>query len=358
MSSRILLYARVNPADGGGVQSLVQGLARHLRARGHEVTKAWAFPAPPGSEDLTLPLRPVVLRGRLPAPRSTIWAAGALGRLTRLLFRLRPDVVNVHYVTGEAVYFALLKPLFRYRLVLSVHGSDVLRTQAPDAPLLPYVLPAADALTAVSPLTVAALKEYPDVNPARIREIPNGVDYGFWSAGSDVRPGNRAPVVVSVARLDRVKGHDVLLHAFALVRARVPAARLVIVGEGGQRSALETLARLLGIAPAVEFTGQLDAEGVRERLRTARVFALSSRSEGLPIALLEAMAAGATCVATNVGGTCEVLTPGTGLLVPSEDPAALAEAIVRLLVEDHSAARLILEARRRAARFPVAVTFA
>ena len=352
MARRVLLYARVNPADEGGVQSVVDRLAHHLQARGHGVTVAWAFPVPAGRRDRFLPCRPVVIRGGWPAPRSTLWAAGALLRLASALLRLRPHVVNVHYVTGEALYFALLKPFFRYRLVLSFHGSDVLRTQADDAPLLPRILPRADAITAVSRLTAARLRALPGVDPARVRVIPNGVDREFWDgAGSAAGVDARVPMVLSVGRLDRVKGHDVLLRAFPRVLDRVPGARLVIVGDGGDRAALAALAAELGIAQAVRFAGQLRAAEVRGHLRAARVFVLPSRSEGLPIALLEAMAAGVPVVATAAGGTPEVLEGGCGVLVPPEDAAALGEAVAALLLDAAAQRSLSRTGRQRAAAF-------
>ena len=349
MSRRVLLYARVNPADEGGVQGVVRRLGCHLRSRGHAVTHAWAFPVPPGSGDLPLPFRPLVMRGRLPAPRSTLWAAAALLRLASALRRLGPDVVNVHYVTAEAGYFALLKPVFGYRLVLSFHGSDILRTQAVDAPMLPRLLPRADAVTAVSRAAAARLLEAYAVPPARLHVVPNGVDVDFWSTESGTGRRDRDPVVLAVGRLDPVKGHDVLLRAFPRVRARVPAARLVIVGGGGDRAPLEALAADLGIAAAVTFDGPLDAARVRERLAGARVFVLPSRSEGLPLSLVEAMAAGVPCVATAVGGTPEVLTPDAGVLVPAEDPASLGDAVADLLLDEARSSSLAVAGRRRAA---------
>ena len=356
MPRRLLLYARVNPADEGGVQAVFSRLARHLESRGHGVVKAWALPSPAGAGDLTIPLPPLVMRGRLPAPRSALWACRALARLSYALLRHRPHVVNVHSVTGEAIYFALLKPLFRYRLVLSFHGSDVLRTQADDAPLLPRILPRADAITAVSELAAARLRGFSGVDPACVHVIPNGVDRDFWGApgGGDVQA--RGAVVLSVGRLDPVKGHDVLLRAFPRVLDRVPAARLVIVGDGGYRETLERMAEGLGIAPAVQFAGPLEAARVREWLWRSRVFVLPSRSEGLPLALLEAMAAGVPSIATAVGGSPEVVTAGTGILVPPEDAGALGDAIAALLGDAPGLGVLSRRGRVRAAAFSSTAT--
>ena len=356
MGLRVLLYAPVNPADRGGVQAVFNRLAEHLRRNGHLVSKAWGLPgttAPPG--EILCACAPLVLRRGLPAPRSALGAARALARCATHLLRLRPVVVNVHFVTPEAAaYFLFFRRVFRYKLVLSVHGSDVLRADASDVDRLTRILPRADRITAVSRVTATRVLEIAGISPCRVRVIPNGIDYAFWSAASDTR-GRGAPVVLTVGRLDPVKGHDVLLRAFARLLDNLPDARLVVVGGGGGRGQLERLAGDLGIRASVEFTGELHAEGVRGRMRGADCFVLPSRSEGWPLAPLEAMAAGVPVVATRVGGVPEIVQPGTGLLVPPEDPVALAAALVSVLREGELAAGLSRRGRRRAQAFEAAV---
>lgn len=166
--------------------------------------------------------------------------------------------------------------------------------------------------------------------------IHNGID-----AGAEVTPELRtsariileapegALVVGTVARLDPVKRLDVLVSAFAGVHARIPASRLVIVGDGPERLRLEGLAAALGVSPAVRFTGMRD--DARVLTQGFDVFVNTSASEGVSLTILEAMAASRPVVATRVGGTSEVVTDGqTGVLVPSGQPDAVTDAIIGL----------------------------
>ncbi len=335
MTMRVMLYSRVNPADRGGVQVVFNRLAAFLRARGHDLLEARSRSNPdarPG--DATFPLPLLVWRGRVPAPRSTIEVLRALARLAAGLLRARPQIVNVHYATAESWYFVLLRPIFRYRLVLSVHGSDVLRPKPWDAPALARILRHADAVTCVSNRIADHVRARYGVPPERVTVIPNGVDYAFWSAVTSEPQAGAAPTLLTVGRLHPIKGHDILLRALARVRARVPGVRLVLAGDGACRTELARLADDLSIGDAVEFAGHLDPAGVRARMSRATAFVLPSRSEGLPLSLIEAMAAGLPTIATSVGGVPEVVRPGAALAVAPEDPEALARAIVAVLVDD------------------------
>jgi len=125
------------------------------------------------------------------------------------------------------------------------------------------------------------------------------------------------------------KGHDVLIDAVALCRARGLALELTIVGDGRYRSSLEARAIARGLAACVRFAGQVGAgSAVRNLLDQAHVFVLASRAEGLPRALLEAMARGLPCIASRVGGVVELLSEDR--LVPPGDVRALGDAIARL----------------------------
>jgi glycosyltransferase involved in cell wall biosynthesis len=161
----------------------------------------------------------------------------------------------------------------------------------------------------------------------------------------------RAPLVGTVANFKPFKGHDNLLHAATIVRQTLPDARFVVVGQGQLEEEVRTLANDLELEDTVTFTGyRPDAAAIMAALD---VFALPSRYEGLPIALLEAMSLGIPSVATRVGGVPEVIADGAGVLVPPQDPRALADAIVSLL-NDPGRRREISDAgRRRAARFDI-----
>jgi glycosyltransferase involved in cell wall biosynthesis len=122
------------------------------------------------------------------------------------------------------------------------------------------------------------------------------------------------------------------LRAFAAARSAVKRAALVLVGDGPERPGLEAIAAELGVADAVRFAGA--RSDVPRLLRLFDVFALSSQTEGISVALLEAMAAGLPAVATAVGGNPEVVVEGeTGRLVPAGDPARLGEALASLLAD-------------------------
>ncbi|MDQ3878008.1 MAG: glycosyltransferase [Actinomycetota bacterium] len=164
--------------------------------------------------------------------------------------------------------------------------------------------------------------------------VRNGVDLTRWTSASEAAKGEaRArlglgpePLAVCVGRLTRQKGQDVLVAAWPLVRAEIPGALLVLVGDGPDRS---TLQRTRG--PGVELVGAQD--DVASWLAACDVAVLPSRWEGMSLSLLEAMASGRPVVATDVAGMREVLSRGGGEVVPVEDVSALARALTARLKE-------------------------
>jgi L-malate glycosyltransferase len=186
----------------------------------------------------------------------------------------------------------------------------------------------------------------------RVRVIHNGIEPEQAATALDRRRARRllglddhSFVVTSVARLDPVKDLMTLLEAFAVVRARVPSARLVIVGDGPERQRLAERADRDDLAGSVRITGY--RSDVRALLPAADVYASSSISEGVSITILEAMATGIPVVATAVGGTPEIMSDGSdGILVPSRDPARMAAAILSL-ADDHRRRRALAAAARR-----------
>jgi glycosyltransferase involved in cell wall biosynthesis len=147
------------------------------------------------------------------------------------------------------------------------------------------------------------------------------------------RSGPEAFTLVTVASLDQpYKGTEVLLDAFTTLRQSRHQIRLLIVGGGALLPAYRERARALGIAEDVEFLGQVDREGVRRALDRAQLFVLPSLTEGLPRALLEAMARRLPCVATQVGGIPELLP--AHCLVPSKDAPALARMLGEFIADE------------------------
>jgi glycosyltransferase involved in cell wall biosynthesis len=146
------------------------------------------------------------------------------------------------------------------------------------------------------------------------------------------------PVLVCVGRLTRAKGHQHLLRALGRIAGDFPSLVCLIVGDGDERAPLEALAAEIALGPRLRLLGY--RSDVAEILSIGTAFVLPSDWEGLPISLLEAMAAGLPCVATRVAGTAEVLDGRNGLLVPPQDPAALAEALRKLLADPVAAAEM------------------
>jgi glycosyltransferase involved in cell wall biosynthesis len=177
---------------------------------------------------------------------------------------------------------------------------------------------------------------------ARVCTIWNGIDLTQFS--TTAAPANGP--VVTVARLIPTKGLDVLLRAVALAAAQDRTLQLEIAGDGPLGDSLRSLTTELGISERVRFLGAVGSTA--QLLGRAGMFVLASRGEGISLALLEAQARGVPVVATHVGGNPEVIAHGeTGLLVPPDDPPALARAILRLRADAVLAARLGAAGRRR-----------
>jgi glycosyltransferase involved in cell wall biosynthesis len=185
----------------------------------------------------------------------------------------------------------------------------------------------------------------------KVEVIRNGVAADRFRHGRDpelrraLTAGADDVVFLTVARLDHQKGLDVLLRAVAAVEG----ARFVIAGAGPERGRLEGEAAALGLGTRVLFLGQRD--DIPSLLAASDAFVLPSRFEGTPIALLEAMAAARPVVATGVPGTAEVVVDGeSALLVPPDEPDALARALRRIVAEHELRERLGAAARRRVER--------
>jgi len=192
---------------------------------------------------------------------------------------------------------------------------------------------------------------------ARWAVIPSGIDVERFLAAPAARDAKlrlgldpARPVIGTVGRLEERKGHEHFLRAVHIMAARSNGCRpqVLIVGDGPLREHLVRQAEALGLADSVCFTGGL--ADVRPPLAAMDVFVLPSHAEGMSNALLEAMAARRPVVATAVGGTREVLDgERAGILVPPQDPTAMAEAVLALLADRPRAARLAETAQRQVA---------
>jgi glycosyltransferase involved in cell wall biosynthesis len=182
-----------------------------------------------------------------------------------------------------------------------------------------------DRHVGVGERTSRDVEEVVHLRHGSVRTIHNGVPDESFEPLARLTDG---PVVGAIGRLERQKGFDTLIRALG----DVEGSTLVLVGDGNERAALERLAESVGITDRVIWAGWSDEP--RRYLSTFDVFALPSRFEGFPLALLEALLARSAVVAGDVGSISEAVVDGkTGLLVPPDDPSALADAIRRLLAE-------------------------
>lgn len=190
-------------------------------------------------------------------------------------------------------------------------------------------------------------------DPERIVTIPNGIDVSRFAGGDQERQRRReqqrdawdlAPddqLIICLSRLSPEKDVTNLLESFALLAPDFRGARLAIAGEGRLRKTLEWHVDLLGLRGSVNLLGSVARDKISDLLFASDVFALSSREEGLSLAVLEAMAAGLPVAATRVGGLPEAVREGeTGVLAPPQNPRAFADALSTLLSSSEKRRRM------------------
>ncbi|HXG08792.1 MAG TPA: glycosyltransferase [Gemmataceae bacterium] len=276
---------------------------------------------------------PVHLLGRRPG---VDWRC--VLRLAALLRRERVDLLQPHQYTP--FFYAITARLFYRRpaVLFTEHGRhqpDYPRRKRMIANRL--LLERRDRVVGVGEAVRQALIVNEGIPPGRVQVIYNGIDLSAFRNGYHDRPAVRREmgvgegdlVLLQVARLDYLKDHATAVRTIERVVRCRPDARLVLVGEGPEREAIERLVRAKGLEAHVRLLGLRSDIG--RLLAAADVFLLTSISEGIPLTVIEAMAAGLPVVATRVGGMTEVVEEGvTALLAPAGDDVGLAEAILRL----------------------------
>ena len=348
-SDRLSVLHLIAPGDVGGAERVVHALASGQRRAGHRVTVGAVLSN--GADHRSHPfLAPLERAGvetillRVP-PRAYRRERSACVELCR---RLRPDVVHTHGIRVDVVDAAVARRA-GMPTVTTVHGFT-----GGDFKMWVYerlwrrALRGFDAVVAVS-RPLARDLERTGVPPGRLHAVPNA-----WPA-DDLPPFPRYEArqqlavpdgrfhVGWVGRLTPEKGADVLLAALPLL-ADLPVV-VSVVGDGRGRPQLQAAAARLGLGDRVRWLGNVAAAG---RLFTAfDVFALSSRTEGTPIVLFEAMATSTPIVASAVGGVPDVLAPQEALLVGPDDPAALAQAIRAVHADPAAAADRARRAQQR-----------
>jgi glycosyltransferase involved in cell wall biosynthesis len=337
-------------ASGAERQALAQGV--EMAKRGHEVHVVTRFIAGMPEDDEFQGIR--IHRWVKPSTKGPLFAVSFVAGVIRALMKLRPnyDLIHTHQALWEAVATGLGRDLFEKAPILVQPASSGFYGEAEELSRTKGFrvlrrLAIRNPMFAAISADIARQWHALGVPKNRIVRTASGVDAEHFRPGpSSVAASLPAgPKVLFTGRLHPQKNLDVLIDAWPDVMKSSPAS-LVLVGDGVDRQRLESKAKELGIADSVHFTGaQADPA---EFLRAADLFVLPSVAEGMSNSLLEAMASGLPCVASEIGGNTDLLDQGrTGWLAAPEDRPGWTAAILRVL-QDPALGRFVGgEARRR-----------
>ncbi len=353
---RIALVSPYDYAYPGGVQEHIRHLDRQLRAMGHEV---WILAPSSGDSDV-LEANVIKVSGMVvPVPFSgsiarIMVSPRAYRRVKAILNAYCFDIIHIHEPMMPILPLAVL----RHSKAVNVGTFHAYRESHPGYEygkrLLEPFFNRLDGKIAVSPAARDLVAHY---FPGEYVIIPNGIDTQRFGNPA-IRPIERYMDgrlnILFVGRMEKRKGFEHLIRAFVQVKAAVPGVRLLVVGafDRDDKAPYVKFARQHGLHE-VRFIGYVSPEEIPRYYRTAHVFcAPSTGFESFGIVLLEAMAAGAPIVASNIPGYRHVLTNGReGLMVPPGDPDALAEAIIWLLDHPEERARMGAAGRQTAQNY-------
>ncbi len=265
------------------------------------------------------------------------------------------DHIHAHFAHGPATVALLLSRMAGVPFSFTGHARDIF--ELTPSPILADKMARARFVVTVSKFTREHLRgiAHP-IDRDKVVVVRNGLNASSFSPRGGDPDG--VPLLLSVGRLVEKKGQDTLLEACALLRDRGLVFRVEVVGEGPQRARLEDAIHRLGLNGHVALLGSRDRDEVRAAYDRAHVFVLPCRQtsvgdrDGLPVAIVEAMAVGVPVVTTPVAGIPELVGDGvSGILVPPDDPARLAEAVERVLTDRALRSRLVVGGRTVASRY-------
>lgn len=347
-----LRVALLLESDGpGGAETMLLNLGEELRRRGHEV-----LPLGPANKSGWLAAQ---FRERGFAPESYLLRRAldpACARQITDIFRSNRIQVAHSHEFGMGVYGAIAARRTGSRHIITMHGGRYYAERRRRRSALRWAARRSAALVAVSEATARDLRTTLRLPNDEVRVVHNGIPFREGDRSSlrnELDISANELLIVAVGNLYPVKGHAVLLRALGQLQrsgtiARAPW-RLAIAGRGEEEQKLRVLAAEQGIADRVTLLGF--RKDVPDVLAAADVFVMPSLSEGLPLALVEAMAAGLPVVVSDVGGVPEVAVAGReAILVPPGDPARLADGLGTLLRDSGARGAMGAAARERAVR--------
>lgn len=258
-----------------------------------------------------------------------------------LLFkRIKFDIIHAHFVYRPGYVAAILGKVFGKPVIITAHGSDIHQNLYEDNGLCrkrTY-----DAIKWSK--KIITVSEYLQKMIIRIGfggktcVIPNGFSEGIFypmnkeKCRSKLSLGRNKKIILFIGNLVKIKGVDVLIEAFRMVREKDDNVELIIIGNGPEKLILEQQARNCGIYKKVHFLGVKDHNKIPLYINSANIIVLPSRYEGRPVLILEALACGRPVVASRIGGIPEtIVNDKLGILFEKENPIALADAIIEAL---------------------------
>jgi teichuronic acid biosynthesis glycosyltransferase TuaC len=280
--------------------------------------------------------RYISLPGNLGLSSAGAFLAAEIKSTVRKLHRAKPfDLIHAHAPLPCGHAAAVLSKSLGVPFIVSVHGLDAFCTRQAGVILGKWCRRASEnvyhSASTVICISEAVREQVARLGSAKTAVIYNGVDAERFSPGPELAP----PTVLSVGNLIPVKGHALLLKAFARTIKVLPDCRLGIIGEGPERGNLFTAASELGITSQVQFLGRRSRQQVADAMRRCAMFALPSEYEGLGCVYLEAMASGKPIIGCNGQGIAEIIEHGkNGLLVPPKSEDDLTTSL-KMLLQNH-----------------------
>lgn len=283
-----------------------------------------------------------------------LMASGILRLAARLHERHRFDLIDGHFIFPDGLAAVLAARMLKIPVVLSARGSDINQsyTFRTICPQIVYALRHADRIVSVCNALKAMMCDL-GIPEKKIEVIPNGIDIKRFTVSDRFEARDRLGIpreenmILAVGGLIPRKGHDFIVRSLPMVLKRHPKARLHIVGEGPERSAIQAVAGALGLSERVKLVGHRPNADLGLWYNAADVFCLASLREGWANVIMESLSCGTPVVATNVFGASEIITnKNVGTLVEGI-PEAIAEALSgalegpwdRQIIREHVARR-------------------
>lgn len=343
---KVLSFTPLYRPYAGGIEIVVESLARSLRERGTEMVIVTNDSGRLPSHEICDGT--VVHRLGISRPimaRDLVAQLQVLQQIVEIYRTERPDLIHMHAAASANAWYVdrLLRKIAPVPFIVTQHG--VLEPED-RVNVARHLLLAADAVTAVSQAVMRSALHFSN-RTAFSTVIPNGLPrVALERRAMDVRPK-----LLCVGRLQLEKGFDLAVEALVQVRRLGIDAELTVIGQGEERAQLERLAGNLGLTAHVHFKGVLDHANALAEIAASSIVLVPSRTrEGFSLVAAEAALAGVPCVASRVGGLPETVEDGvTGLVVNPDDANGLALAVIRLLKDEKLRSAMGENARRRAA---------